>query len=139
MIVDVLGYYRARLIALGRREWRDSTIDACPQNELPRAFHLTPGATTGVSNNQAHQEMEVATSVRVPFMPQRKSTTLTDDAFAFADTVIADILNPRNRLTQTGLKNVYFKTMELEPTADTNDNGVTIRLDFTALVIISTR
>lgn len=140
MISSVLSYYRTRLAALGRTEWEDPNFETLPQNKLSKAFHLEFQDTSDAGVHNDNQHISVPTVIRIPFAPTRKPTELIDTAIAFADTVIADFLNPRNRLTQSnGLKTVFLNTMGIDPLAQTNDNGVIIRLEMAALVVIDTR
>lgn len=139
MIADVLAYYRRRLRVLGRTEWADPDFKTIPLPRLGTAFHLEVGTTTGVSNNQDNQVIEVRTTVRVPFTPTRKPTSLIDDAASFGDTILTDFLKASNRLEHAGIKNVLFNSMVIEPLAASNDNGVVLKFEFTTLVIFSTR
>jgi hypothetical protein len=139
MILAASTYARTRLKALGRTEWTDPSFVNIPRPRLGTSFHIVQEVTTGVSNNQDNQIMEVPITVRLPFAPNRKPTDLADAATQFADVVIADFINPKNRLTQANLKNVVFNTMALDPLDDSNDNGVIVRLLFTVLVVTSTR
>jgi len=139
VISDVLAYYRTRLKALGRTEWVDPDFATVPKPRLATAFHLQFGDIRGLSNNQSHQEIEVPVTVRLPYPPDRKPTTLIDTAVAYADIVLTDLLKAENRTTADGLIDVRFDTLSIEPLAETNDNGVVLVLGFTALVAISTR
>jgi hypothetical protein len=139
MILAALTYSRARLKVLGRTEWTDPSFVNIPRPRLGTSFHVTQEPVPGISNNQDNQIMNVPITVRLPFAPNRKPTDLMDAATQFADTVIADFIDPKHRLTQTNLKTVYFNTMALDPLDDSNDNGVIVRLLFTMLVVTSTR
>ncbi len=138
---DVLLYCRTRLKALGRTEHTATfNYENTPRTRLATMFHVELGTTNGVSNNQDNQVGNVPVTVRIPFAPAREVMPIRDAAVVFADTVIADFLNPRNRLTQANsLKNVAFDSMNIEPLAESNDNGVVVVLGFSMLVITSTR
>lgn len=140
MILDAMTYCRTRLKALGRTEWRDPKFVNIPRPRLDKAFHLTLEPSTGVSNNQDNQVTHTPVTVRLTYAPSRKPDDIADAATKWAhETVVADFLNPRNRLTQVGVKNVTFNTLAIEPLDGSNDNGVIVRLVFTMLVITSTR
>jgi hypothetical protein len=140
MILAAQDYCQQRLATFKRIEWRDPRWDNIPKPKLNTSYHLVQENALGISNNHDNQVMQVQFTVRLPFAPTRKPLDIADAATDFADTVIADFINPRNRLTQTnGLKNVTFNTMLIEPLADSNDNGVWVLLKFTMMIVTSTR
>lgn len=138
---SVLDYCRVRLKVLGRVEHADTfNFENIAKPRLQAAFHLELGASQGVRNNQDNQTANVPVTVRLPYAPARAVKEIRDAAVAYADTVIAEFINPKNRLTQTnGIKNVQYNTMSLEPLSDSNDNGLKVILNFTMLVITGTR
>jgi hypothetical protein len=138
---DVLSYCRARLKTLGRVEHSDTfNFENVPKPRLQSAFHLELGQARGTKVSQDNQEGQTPVTVRLSFAPARATTPIRDAAIAFADSVIAEFINPKNRLTQTNsIKNVMYNTTTLEPLANSNDNGLIVNLNFTMLVIISTR
>lgn len=139
-VSSVKAYARARLAALGYTEWCDGFNWAnIPVTKLDTSFHVELEAARGVSNNQDYQAIEASFVVRLFRAPTRTPKGLIDTATEAGDGVISDFLAAANRTTQTGLKNVRFDTMTIEPLDDSNDNGVIIRIAFTALVLISTR
>lgn len=139
MIIDALNYCRARLKVLGRTEWRDPSFVNIPRPKLSTSFHVTLEPSTGIRNNQDNQTIDSPITVRLPFAPDRRPTELADAAIVFGETVIADFIDPKNRLTQAGIKNVVFNTMSVEPLDGSNDNAVIIVLVFTILSVTSTR
>lgn len=140
MIADVKAYARTRLRALGYTEWSDGfNFVNIPRTKLDTAFHLDLGDAIGVSNNQDNQVIDVALTVRLFRAAARDPKSLIDVGVAAADVVICDFLSAANRLTQTGVQNVAFDAVVVEPLDETNDNGVIIKMQFTMLVIIGTR
>ncbi len=138
---DALAYCRTRLAVLGRVEHSDTfNFENVPKPRLQAAYHLELGTTSGISNNQDNQVATVPVTVRLSYAPARLTKPIRDAAVEFADIVIADFINPRNRLTQTNsLKNVQYSSMTLEPLAVSNDNGLIVNLIFTMLVVTGTR
>lgn len=140
MISSVLSYARARLAVLGYQEWTDGfNFENIPKTRLDSVFHLTLGDSLGTDIGQDNQTIETPFTIRLFLAPNRNPKALIDQATQIADIVIADLLKASNRLTQTGIKTVWFNTMAIEPIANSNDNGVIIQFNFTALVVISTR
>ncbi len=138
---DVLEYCRVRLRALGRSEHVDVfNLENIAKPRLATAFHLELGNSSGESNSQDFQMSRVPVTVCLPYAPARAVKNIRDAAVEFADTVIAEFINPKNRLTQTNsIKNVQYNTMSLEPLDKSNDNGLKVNLIFTMLVVTSTR
>lgn len=138
MISDVLGYARARMVSLGFVEWADGFNDAnIPSVRLSKAFHVSLGLIQGVKNNQADQVVEVPFTIEAFQAPGRDTKARIDRAALLGDNILSDVMASANRLTQSGVKNISFRTMELRPLAESNDNGVILKLEFSALVIIS--
>lgn len=139
MMGDVLPYFRSRMKVLGRTEWDDPDFETVPKPRLSTAFHLIADNTIqGVSNNQDSQNINCPITLRIFFAPGLKGTRIRDEAMQYADVVLTDLLKAKNRLNWTGVKNVLFKTLRVEPLAESNDNGVILNFEFTAVVMIST-
>jgi hypothetical protein len=139
MMDAALSYSRARMVALGRTEWEDPDFSSIPKQRLSTSFHVTPGESRTLAVHNDNIDVECPVTVRVPYAPNRKPTNLADSAIAFGKSVVTTFLNPATRLTDSGIKNVRFGSMEIEPLSDSNDNGVIVKLEFIALVILSTR
>ena len=140
MITSVLSYARARLGVLGYTEHDDAfNFENAPKTKLDSLFHVELGDATGGVHNQSHIELEVPFTVRVWKAPKRKTNTTRDEAIAAADSVVADLLKASNRTLQSGgLKNVRFERVGFNPLDESNDNGIITKLDFVAVVWIST-
>lgn len=139
-LASVKTYARARMVALGYTEWSDGfNYHNIPAQRLGDVFHVEFGTASGSAQHHDCQEIEVPFTVRL-FEPTGKDPkTLIDRAVAATDAVLAEMLAATNRLTQSGIKNVRFDTMTIEPLDDSNDNGVIAKISFSALVIVSTR
>ena len=140
MISGVKTYVRARLLSLGFTEWTDGfNFSNIPKTKLESSYHVELGVSTGTAVNQDNQHIETPFAIRLFKAPTLRPKALIDSGIIVADTVIADLIKAENRLTQTEIKNVWFNNMAIEPLDDSNDNGLIIKIDFTALVIIGTR
>jgi len=140
MIAEVQDYVRARMRELGYTEWTDGfNFENIPRTRLDTTFHIALGASAGVSNNQDHQIINSPFTVRIFGAQTRTPKDLIDAAVVRADAVIAKMINPRKRLVEISIKNVVFNLMEVEQLDESNDNGVIVRVEFTASVFLSTR
>lgn len=140
MISDVKPFFRARLNLLGYREWRDMNFKNIPQGVLNEKYHIDLGNSFGIQNNQDNQDIETEITIRLFRAPTNDPIGQLDKATEIADTVLADILSSRNRTTQaSGMRNVRFNSLAIDPIDPSNDNGLEIRIALTAHVIISTR
>lgn len=139
MIGDVIFYARARMKALGLKESdQPFSSDTVPKTLLDKSYNLVLGVARGVSNNQNMQQTEVPIIITVYRSPARDVRPRVDDGAALGDSIIAEFISAKNRTTQAALKNVAFNTLSIESLSKTNDNGVLIKLTFTALVLSST-
>lgn len=139
MIADVREYARSRLDVLGYDEWSDGfDFKDIPLTKLDESYHLELGSVRGVSNNQTSLVMECPFTVRLFISPSGDPKSLIDQGIDVADTVIADLMKSSNRTLYSGLQNIGFVGMTIEPLDQNNDNGVIIRIEFNAMVTIST-
>lgn len=139
MIGDVFSYARTRLKAQGLTEWTGGfTFENIPKTKLDSVFHLDMGQARGAGNNQLTQTIEVPFTVRVFCSPAKDSRARIDDGIKRGDSVIADFIAAKNRFNQPGIKNISFDAMEIVNISKSNDNGVIVKIDFSALVLEST-
>lgn len=140
MMKDVVPYIQSRMAALKLTEWDDPDPETIPKPRLNKGYHVIVGnAIRGISNNQDSQNIELPVTLRVFFAASLRGQKVRAAALEFGDTVLADLLKASNRLKWPGLKNLTFSTLTLEPLANSNDNGVILNFELTALVVIPTR
>lgn len=139
MIADVFTFARARMRVLGFTEWLGGFNRDVPKTQLNTRFHLELGQPTNAGNDQDNFSIEVPFTVRTFVAPAKNTPPLIDQMIARGDTIIADFVKVLNRQTVAGIKNVQFNTMTVEPLDESNDNGVILQLNFSALVVVSTR
>ena len=133
-------YARARLRALGYTEWKEGfNFENIPKTKLDSSFHLELGDARAVSHSQDNLEIEVPITVRIFRAPGKNSSDIVDRAITKGDEVRAGMLAAADRLTQSGIKNVLFETMAIEPLANSNDNGVIVTQGFTVVIVESLR
>lgn len=139
-LLGVKLYARTRMRALGYTEHTDGfNWKNIPSTKLDKAFHVELGEARGLSNNQDSQDIDAPFTIRAFQAPRLGAKNLIDTGVSMADTIIADLLMASNRLTQTEIKTVRLNTVAVEPLDESNDNGIVVKINFTALVIISTR
>lgn len=139
MIIDAIKYARARLVALGYREWREGfNFRNIPRTEMTRTFHIELGDVQGAGADHRTITMQVPITVRLFEPGDRASLAVRDACVTKADTTIAAFVLTTNRVTFPGVKTVVLDKMAVEQLDETNDNGAIIKLDFAATVVIST-
>lgn len=134
----VRSYHRSRAQALGLVEWKDGfNFSNIPANIINKSFHLEMGVATARKLNQTDQELEYPVTVRVFIKGYRDPASGIDSAIQYAEDLIKQEVTSVNRLTQTtGIKNVVFETLSIDPIAESNDNLVVASIVFRALVIL---
>lgn len=129
----VLPYFRARMSALGYAEWDDSfNFKNIPENIVNGAYHLEfETATSGPANQQPHR-FDSPVILRVFFKGYRDTKQVRDDALTNADTILAEILDPNNRLGTT-LKDIVPSTIDIVTVDDSNDNDIILEMVFSTV------
>lgn len=139
MITEALTYFRDRMGSLGYSEWEERhEVQNIPDSRLDKAWVLEVGQARGISQNPTALEAEVPVTVYIYRSATRSPSKRTLEAMAAADAVVMDVLKSSNRLTQPVLKTVRFDLMTVDRLSESNDNGVTVKLDFTAVVMAVT-
>ena len=140
MIAGCLDYCRGRLNTLGLVEWTDSfNFENIPRTLLDDIYHIELGTVSRKAEHHDNIEINVPMTVRVFGRAFVDTGAGRDAAFIQSDTIIDDFITAANRLTDNSIKTIQFDNMALQPLNDTNDNSLILVLDFTALVIKSTR
>lgn len=137
---SVLAYPRARMKELGFVEHDDAEDgDNVPRTNLDTAFHLVLDSFSRDGENQDNMEMDVPFILKV-YRGIRRDTNASRDALIVTiDTIIDAFVLASNRLTASGIKTVIFDRGKIEQLSSDNDNAFMATLEFTALVIKSTR
>jgi len=135
---QVKGYFRSRLPSLGFVEWSDGfNFTNIPKTLLNDRWHLEMGRVTNVSQNQPLQ-LRWPVTLRLFKSPGRDPRTLMDDAILSLDIVLADLLTAENRVAYSdNFKNLYLDSFRLEQLGETNDNGVIIVIELSALIVMA--
>lgn len=140
MMDQVRPYARARMQALGYSEWTDGfNVENIPSTILDGTFHVETGVSRGLKNTQDSQEIEQPFIVRLFLKGHRDPAATIEAASGIQNTVVYEFLRPAHRLVGAELKNVRFDTSEIEQLAESNDNSLIVRFDFTAIGMMSTR
>lgn len=136
---NIRSYFRTRVTALGLTEWKDGfNVDNIPATVIEKKpFHMEMGAFRGVKNNINHQEVEASVTVSFLVHGHRDPAAGIDTAISRAESIVVACVKPANAVTQTNIKNVFFRSLDLEPLAGSNDNVVRGKIGFDVAVIVS--
>ncbi len=141
MIAAVLTYASARMKALGYTEHKSTfNLDNIPRTKRDTVFHVEQNTVTPktVSGSGCY-DVNVPFTVRVFSGQSCESLADRDKLLEAGDTIIDDMVLATNAQTQTtGLKNVLFGSLTLEPLSGSNENSLILKIEFTGLVIKST-
>ncbi len=140
MIADVKPWVRARMTTLGYTEHTDGfSWTDIPATKLQSTYHIELGDVSEVKNSVDILECEVPFTLRLFIRGSSNPLAGIDSGAALADGVIAEFLKPSNRLGGQVIKNVRFQRCRIEPVANSNDNSIIVRSDWTSLVAMGTR
>ena len=139
-LANVLGYARTRMKVLGFIEHDDANNDEnIGRTALDDSFQLELNTFTGDGENQDNLQILSPFTLKVFRNIRRDTNTSRDEGIVIMDTIIDDFIKASNRLTVTGIKTIVLDSGKIERASESNDNAFTITLEFTALVIKSTR
>lgn len=127
-------YFSARAESQAYKKHYDGfAINNIPKSSLNKSYHVEAFVFNGITHNQTDLNIEASCVVRLFFKGGRDVDSTILDATIAGDAYLSDVLASENRLTQTKIKNVILNTMTIEPYAESNDNYVVCRMDFTAI------
>lgn len=127
-------YFSSRAEAQAYKKHYDGfATNNIPKSSLNKSYHVEAFVFNGISHNQTDLNIEASCVVRLFFKGGRDVDSTISDATIAGDDYLSDVLASENRLTQTKIKNVILNTMTIEPYAESNDNYVVCRMDFTAI------
>lgn len=138
-LTDVRPYFRARLGALGYREWKDGfATDNIPDTIADRSYHIATPTIVQTQHNQI--DLQLVETVDVSFFVKgfRDPAGGIDEAHVQVQRMLREILDHGFRTTGN-LKNVTMSNVDIEPYGDDNDNMIRVTLTFECLVIIDVR
>jgi len=131
---SVRPYFRARMNSLGFKEWQDGfAVDNIPRTLLNGSYHIEANSVTPTRPNQQLVTFEIESIIRVHFKGYRSPSDAIDKAYVEAETILADILQPANKLSGPCIKDVYLASITVNPLGATNDNAVILELTFNAV------
>lgn len=137
---SVLGYPRARMKSLGFVEHDDANNDEnIGRTALNDSFQLELNTFAADGENQDNLEILSPFTLKVFRNIRRDTNESRDEGIVIIDTIIDDFIKASNRLNFSGLKTITFDSGKIERSSESNDNAFRITLEFTALVIKSTR
>jgi len=133
-LVSVRPYFRARLDSLNYVEWTDGfNIENIPQTILNNSYHLAIETIDSGPANQLHHEFTFPVTLRVFLRGYRDPAAAIDDAISQAETILAEVLSPSNRLG-TEIKDVTPESIDVRALADSNDNDIVLEMVFNTVI-----
>ena len=137
---NVLGYARTRMKSLKFIEHDDANNDEnIGRTALNDTFHLELNTFAGDGQNQDNLHILAPFTVTVYRNIRRDTNESRDEGIVIIDTIIDAFVKASNRLNISGIQTITFDSGKIERASESNDNAFTITLEFTALVIKSTR
>ena len=129
--IGVVDFYRDELETLGFKEHTDNfDVSNIPQTVLTDTYHLEIGAiTSGPSDHQPHK-FDFPITLRLFFRGFSDANQARDDAINQAEAILDVLLAPSKRLDGTLIKDIVPLSINVEALSDSNDNDVTLRMDF---------
>jgi len=103
--------------------------------DLDRVYHIRPLTVGGGTINHTDQRTESDVEVKVFFKGGRNASEAVDSAIFEVEQIIKECCNIKNR-TSSGLLNVVFQRVDIEPRSIDNDNSVLLTFTFTVIVLI---
>ena len=135
-LVHIRPYFRARMNALGFREWTDAfNIENIPSNILDRSYHIESNSVAGDSIHMEDQELNGTVNIKVFIKGYRTPADAVDKAMEYGDSIITECCKASNRLVGN-LKNVVLNSLSIEPLALTNDNSAILTIAFNVFTIL---
>lgn len=136
-ITAIRPYFRARLNALGFREWKDGfNFENIPSTILDKSFHIeVPSGARLNAFDMTSNDITQDVVVRVFFKGFRNPADAIDTAMLRYEQILESVLASENRIG-VDIKNVYFSSMQILPLSDSNDNAVILEISFSCLIII---
>lgn len=131
----VRSYFRDRLDGLGFTEWTDGfNVANIPQTISDETYHLETGFIDSGTANQLTHRFDYSITVRVFFDGFNNPAAAIDRAIASSETILADVLDPANRLG-LDIKDISPESITVAPRDESNDNDVILIMEFNADII----
>ena len=135
-LTDVRPYFRARMDALGHKEWTDGfNTENIPSNILDRSYHLSNGSIASEASSHIGHEFLYPVTIKLFLKGYRDPKQGIDDAVGYGENILNEVLKSSNRLGTT-IKDVIPQGMEILPLNESNDNAIILQVDFIARVIL---
>lgn len=134
----VRDYFTTRALDLGFKKHYDGfAFDNIGSTVLDRTFHVEAFQLQGQGQNQTDQVFRCPVTVRLFFKGYQKVDDAIKTATIQGQAFVESALSSENRLGRTdGVKNITFDLIQVEPFAQSNDNFVVCRMEFSASVIL---
>ncbi len=139
----VRDFFRTQLNALNYREWTDAfVVENIPSTILDGSYHLDVGhiqITRPMGGNGTAYEISFPVTIKVFSKGYRHAAAAIDGALDDAQAILAALLDPSVRLSQTmvGLKDIRPSSIDTKPLQVSNEHCVILVMGFSAYLILS--
>jgi hypothetical protein len=131
-------YFKDKLEALNYAEWPDGfNFENIPANLLDHCYHITLGGFSGLKANHTDLDTQSVVTVRMFSKGYNDPALGIDNAIADCEAFVKSCVNVISRATTTGILNVVFSELVLDPLGPSNDNAIMATLTFNVRVILS--
>jgi len=135
---DVRSYFRARLNSLSLEEWTDAfNVENIPSVLLDTYYHIDNKSFSNVTYSHDVQEAENTVLIRSFVKGYRTLSSSYDAAVKRGEDILKVCVKATNSKTQSGIKDVRFQAVEIDPIDQTNDNVFLITSSFVVLLTIN--
>lgn len=129
-------YFRARLDALGLREWTDGfNFENIPSDIFDGAYHIEFGDFSGEGQNQVDLETSVRVVCRIFKKGYADPQRGIDEAIELKQQFVIDSTSSENRLSQS-FKNVRYIASVVRAFAESNDNKIVTEVSFDVRAVL---
>lgn len=134
---DVRSYFRLRLNDLSLDEWTDAfNFENVPSTMLADRYHIDTKSFSTVRYSHDVLELESTVFIRSFIKGFRTLSSAYDDAVERAESIIKKCCKASDAKTKSGIKDVRFQAVEIDPIDASNDNVFLITNSFVCLVAL---
>lgn len=135
-IANVRQYFRDRMDAIGYVEWTDGfNVENIPSTVLDQSYHVESGQISATTANHQPHRFDCPIVLRVFFKGFNDPIRAIDDAYGYAEDILAEVLLPSNRLSND-IHDVQPVSIAVNPLTQQNDNSVILEINFLAITFM---
>ncbi len=129
---NIRPYFKERMKNLGLKEWKQAfNTSDIPENIIGSQYNAVLAPLSQFKFNQQALDIKVPVNLKCWVKAYKEHMVAYDSAVALAADIIREVLNPRNRLSQTnGIKTINIGSGGIEQFAPDNDNIMVVNFQF---------